>query len=164
MHQHNADERAIRTFNNHLISGLCIVNSNYPLQLCVRLLDQATTTLNLMHNSKINPKLSAREQLFGIFKFNITPFSPQRTRFLVHDKTENEATYGHHGSDGGYIGRAPLHYIFFKCYTISTKYERTSDTVDFFHRHFEMPKTSSADTYPIYESQSIHALENQTPA
>ena len=158
MHQHNADERAIRTFNNHLISGLCIVNSNYPLQLCVRLLDQATTTLNLMHNSKINPKLSAREQLFGIFKFNITPFSPQRTRFLVHDKTENEATYGHHGSDGGYIGRAPLHYQCFKCYRTRTKNERTSETVNLFTDHFDTPKTSSEYPSGIAALQLIHYL------
>ena len=42
-HHHcvNAAERAIQTFKNHFISGLCTVNHKFPLQLWCDLLPQA---------------------------------------------------------------------------------------------------------------------------
>ena len=43
----------------------------------------------------------------------------------------------------------------------STKSEKTSNTVDFFPRHFGMPKNSSVDESAIAASQSIHDIENQ---
>ena len=58
-HQTNAAERAIRTFKNHFLAGLCSVDSNFPLHLWDRLIEQATITLNLLRQSRINPKLSA---------------------------------------------------------------------------------------------------------
>ena len=77
MHRHNTDEQAIQTFKNHFIAGLYSVNTDLPLKLWDRLLDQTTTTLNLMRKSRINPNISTNEQLFGIFNFNHTPFSHQ---------------------------------------------------------------------------------------
>jgi len=47
-HRRNAAERAIRTFKNHLIAGLCTTDTNFPLHLWDRLLNQAVLTLNLM--------------------------------------------------------------------------------------------------------------------
>ena len=45
----------------------------------------------------------------------------------------------------------------------STKSKRPSDTVDFFPRHFDMPKTSSEDSAVIVESKLIHSLGKPTP-
>ena len=56
----NADERASLTLKNHFIAILCSVNPNFSLQILDRLLDQLTTTLNLMQRSRINPDLSAQ--------------------------------------------------------------------------------------------------------
>ena len=64
----NASERAIQTFKKHFITGLCSFNTYLPLQFWDILLDQATTTLNMMHKSIINPNLSAHEQIFGMFQ------------------------------------------------------------------------------------------------
>jgi hypothetical protein len=33
VHHHNATERAIRTFKNHFIAGLCSTNNNFPPDL-----------------------------------------------------------------------------------------------------------------------------------
>ena len=47
-HRVNATERAIQTFKAHFISMLATTNSNFPLQLWDRLMNQVETTLNLM--------------------------------------------------------------------------------------------------------------------
>jgi hypothetical protein len=39
----------------------------------------------------MNPKLSAWEQLFGVFDYNATPLGPPGTRVLVHDKPSETA-------------------------------------------------------------------------
>lgn len=57
MHRANSAERAIRTFKNHFIAGLCSVDPKFPLHLWDKLLDQAVLTLNLMRGSRINPKI-----------------------------------------------------------------------------------------------------------
>jgi len=59
LHCHNAAELAICMFNNHFIAGLCSTNKNFPFHLWDKLLLQAKLTLNLLHGSCINPKLSA---------------------------------------------------------------------------------------------------------
>jgi len=58
-HQWNAAERVICTFKNHLIAGLCMTDSNFPLHLWNCLIQQAVLTLNFMQGSQINPSLSA---------------------------------------------------------------------------------------------------------
>ena len=41
IHRRNAAERAIRTFKNHFIAGLSSTDSNFPMHLWDKLLDQA---------------------------------------------------------------------------------------------------------------------------
>jgi hypothetical protein len=48
MHRRNAAERAICTFKNHFIAGLCSVDKHFPLHLWDRLVSQAVITLNMM--------------------------------------------------------------------------------------------------------------------
>jgi hypothetical protein len=55
IHRRNAAERAIRTFKNHFIAGLCSVDKNFPIHLWDQLLPQAEITLNLLPGSRINP-------------------------------------------------------------------------------------------------------------
>jgi hypothetical protein len=59
IHRRNAAKRAIRTFKNHFIAGLCSVDKNFPMHLWDKLIPQAEITLNLLRGSRINPKLSA---------------------------------------------------------------------------------------------------------
>jgi hypothetical protein len=51
MHHHNAAERAIRTFKNHFIAGMCSVDKHFPLHLWDWLVPQAVITLNMMRGS-----------------------------------------------------------------------------------------------------------------
>jgi hypothetical protein len=80
IHRRNAAERAICTFKNHFIAGLCSVDKDFPLHLWDRLVPQALITLNLLCGSRINPKQSAYSQVFGNFNYNKTPMAPPGTR------------------------------------------------------------------------------------
>jgi hypothetical protein len=116
-HRRNAAERAIRTFKNHFIAGLCSVDKDFPLHLWDRLVDQAVITLNLalLRGSRLNPRLSAWAQFHGNFDFNPTPLAPPGIRVLAHKKPADRDTWSPHGSDGWYIGPALESY---HCYTV----------------------------------------------
>ena len=63
-HRANNSERAIKTFNNHFITGLCSVDKYFHLQLWYRLLQQATIILNFIIQSRTLPHLSAYTHIF----------------------------------------------------------------------------------------------------
>ena len=63
IHRRNKAERAIQTFKAHFIAGLCTVHPNPPLHLWDKLMPQAIITLNMLRSSRINPGLSAYQQL-----------------------------------------------------------------------------------------------------
>jgi hypothetical protein len=58
MHRTNAAEKAIDTWKCHFIASLSSVDPDFPMHLWCRLIPQATTTLNLLRASRINPRLS----------------------------------------------------------------------------------------------------------
>ena len=113
IHRLNAAERAIRTFKNHFITGLCSTNPNFPLKLWDRLLTQALIMLNLLRGSRINPQLSAWAQVHGAFDYNSTPLAPPGTRVLVHEKLSVRGTWAPHAVEGWYLGPALRHYRFY---------------------------------------------------
>jgi hypothetical protein len=76
MHRCNAAERAICTWKNHFIAGLCSTDTRFPMHLWDRLIAQATLTLNLLRPSRRNPRVSAYTMLEGNFDFNKTPLAP----------------------------------------------------------------------------------------
>lgn len=164
MHRRNAAERAIRTFKNHLIAGLCTCDPTFPMHLWCRLIKQANITLNLLRASRLNPKLSAYAQLFGNFDFNRTPLAPPGTRILSHDKPANRASWATHGEEGWYLGPAMEHYRCYRVFIIKTKAERDSDTVSFFPSKTNMPALSSADRAIRAANELIHALKTPHPA
>ena len=83
-HRRNTAERAIRTYKNHMIAGLCTIDNMFPINLWCKLSEQVEITLNLLQWSRMNPKLMAWLQVHGEFDFNINPFAPPRTKVLLH--------------------------------------------------------------------------------
>ena len=69
MHRRKYAERAVRTFKNHFIAALCTVAPIPPFYLWDHLLPQVTMTLNMLQWSRLNPELSAYEQVDGIGNF-----------------------------------------------------------------------------------------------
>jgi hypothetical protein len=58
-HRRNSSERAIRSFKDRLIAGLCSTDKSFPMHFWDRLLPHAVITLNMLRTSRINPQLSA---------------------------------------------------------------------------------------------------------
>jgi hypothetical protein len=164
MHRRLAAERAIQTFKNHLVAILCGTHPDFPLRLWDRLLPQAQLTLNLLRQSRINPRLSAQAFLNGPFDFNRTPLAPLGTKTLVHEKPKQRGTWASHGVEGWYINHAPEHYRCYEIYITATGGTRFADTVEFFPTHCPMPATSSADVAISAAQDLIQALQHPQPA
>jgi hypothetical protein len=164
IYRRNNAERAIQSFKNHFIAGLCYVDPTFPLKLWHKLLPQATITLNLLQKSRINPCMSAYAQLNGHFDFNITPLAPPGTRVIAHEKPDQRASWDPHGVDGYYLGPALDHYRCYQVRVTKTKGARIVDTVEFFPSKLAMPNTSSKDLFSIAELELSNALQNPAPA
>ena len=100
MHRVKTVEKAINIFKSHFTTDLTTVNSDFPLHLWCHLLPLATTTLNLLWLSRINPKVSAYEILHGTFDYNKKPLALLGTKVIVYDSITKQKIWDPHGSDG----------------------------------------------------------------
>ena len=87
LHRANAVEKVIDIFKCHFITGLAIVDLNFPLHLWCRLLLLASLTLNLLCLSQINPKLSKYKILKGVFNYNRYPIALLGCKALIYKAT-----------------------------------------------------------------------------
>ena len=163
-HRRNAAERAIRTFKNHFLSVLATADPEFPVSEWDRLLPQAELTLNLLRNSRVNPRLSSYAYLFGPFDFNTTPLAPAGTKVLVHEKPSQRASWAYHGVEGWYIGPSLHHYRCLKCYLPSTGGTRDADTVQFFPKQIPFPQISTEDYLLQAATDILTVLKNPPPS
>jgi hypothetical protein len=89
-HIRSSAERAIRSFKDHLIAGLCSTDKSFPMHLWDRILTQAVITLNMLRTSRTNPKLSAATHIFGQYDFNRAPLAPREQGLLLIKHQEEE--------------------------------------------------------------------------
>jgi hypothetical protein len=163
-HRRNSAERAIRSFKDHLIAGLCSTDKSFPMHLWDRILPQAFITLNMLRTSEINPKLSAATHIFGQHDYNRAPMAPPGTRIIAHETSGRRKAWAPHGQDGWYIGPALEHYRCYTVYITKTRSSRIVETVDFFSHHFKIPFPSSNDLATQAATALTHALLNLQPA
>jgi hypothetical protein len=164
IHRRNAAERAIRSFKDNLISGLCSTDKSFPMHLWDRLLPQAVITLKMLRTSRINPKLSASTHLDGQYDYNRSPMAPPGTRIIAHETPSRRRTWAPHGQDGWYIGPALEHY---RCYTVyinKTRGERIVETVNFFPEKFKLPFLSTQELATQAAKELTHALLHPQPS
>jgi hypothetical protein len=162
-HIRNAAERAIRSFKDQLIAGLCSTDKSFPMHLWDILLPQAVITLNMLRTPRINPKLSASTHIDGQYDFNRSPMAPPGTRIIAHETPSRRRTWAPHGQYGWYIGPALEHY---RCYTVyinKTRGERMVETVDFFPENFKVPFPSSQELATKSATELTHALLHPQP-
>ncbi len=164
IHRINAAERAIRTWKNHFVAGLASTDNNFSLHLWDELIEQSVITLNLLRQSRINPKLSAYAQIHGAFDYNRTPIAPPGTRIISHVKADKRTSWAPHGDAGWYTGPAMEHYRCHRVHITKTNGKRITDTVEFFPTKLKMPKLSSIDAAQHAARDLIHALQNPHPA
>ena len=159
-HRANAAERAIQTFKNHFISCLATCEKNFPLHLWCRLLPQVQLTLNLLRNSNTIPHLSAECHLNGPFDFNKTPLAPFGSYCVMHEPPNVRKSWDKHTKSGWYLGPAMNHYRCFNVYLPSTKSQRISDTVEFFHCNYKIPRISNNDAIIEAATALAQSLKN----
>ena len=164
VHRRNAAERAIRTFKNHFVAGLCSLDPDFPLHLWDRLLPQALLTLNLLRASNVNPLLSAHAQLFGAYDFTKNPIAPPGTRVIFHVKPNKREPWAPHGTPGWYLGPTMEHYRSWKVFNPATRAEIFSDTLAWFPQQVTMPTASSSERVNALINDLIYALHNPSPA
>ena len=161
-HRTNAAERAIRTFKNHFIAGLCSTDEHFPLHLWDRLIEQAVITLNLLRGSRMNPKHSAWSQLNGPYDHNAWPLAPPGIHVLVHEKPDNRKSWGKHANDAWYIGPAINHYRCFRVYMRETQSERITDTLTWFPKHVPLPTATSTEIVTAGLQDVVNELQSPT--
>ena len=120
IHRHNAVERVISTWKDHLITGICTTNLSFPTHLWDRLLPQCDMPLNTMRTSSLKPPLSAYNQLHGQYNYDATPVISPGTKAVLHETPKQCGSWDIHGEDGWYIGPALHHYMYYHCYYIIT--------------------------------------------
>ena len=164
LYRNNSAECAIATFKDHLIAGLSNVDSSFPMHLWCRLILQATTTLNLLRPSTINPKISTKAILNGAFNYNATPLAPSGTKIIAYEIPTIRKMWAPHGLDGWYIGNASEHYRYHKVYIPKTRAKRIARTVEFFPHLYSMPTILSADAAIEAAKDLTSALQHPHPA
>ena len=165
-HRRNLAERAIGTFKSHFISILNGCSNTFPAHLWCRLIPQAVLTLNLLRRSRMNPKLSAYNQIFGMFNFDRTPLAPLGTEVYAYvPKEKRTGAFAGRATHGWYVAPAMEHYRNYRIYIPATRATIPMSTVVFLPTQFHMPKTSSNDRIQIAVENLIAELQQkQQPA
>ena len=163
MHWHNAAERCIQTFKNHLVAGLSITDNQFPLHLWDWLIPQETLTLNMLRPLRQNPKISAHMTLEGEFDYKKTPPSTPGTKVVVHKNPDKRASWAAHGVYGWYLVPEMDHYRCYRVYVTNTRAKRNSDTVEFLPQHTKVPGIDAIDAATTSSQQHVTAVSNPKP-
>ena len=138
-HRLNPAERHVQTFKNHLVAILNGCDDRFPKYLWCRLIPQSVLTLNMLRSSRINPRLSAHDQLFGTFNYDRTPLAPLGTHCIIHERPSQRGTWDPHGKLGWLTGSAPAHYRHYTVTVKNTGADRVSDSITFLPTKYTLP-------------------------
>jgi hypothetical protein len=92
-HRHNQADCAIQTCKAHFIAILAGVDDKFPVSLCCHLLEPTELTLNLLHQSKVAPKISAFAHVHGHHNYMKKPFAPLGCAIEAHVKPDDCRTW-----------------------------------------------------------------------
>ncbi|KAL7483087.1 hypothetical protein ACHAW6_013637, partial [Cyclotella cf. meneghiniana] len=160
-HRVNAAERAIQTFKNHLIAGLCSTDRDFPSQLWDKLLPQAQDSLNMLRTSRIDPTKSAYEILEGPHDFNRNPWAPPGCRAILHEPATTRTSWGPRGTDAWYIGPAMHHYRSYEFYVPDTRSYHISASAKFFPSYCDLPTESPLEAAARTAAELLIELRQQ---
>lgn len=121
LHRMNPAERAVQSWKNNFISNLHGTDSTFPAHQWDRIIPQCEMTLNMLRRSRINPKLSAYHQMFGLYDYYSQPLAAVGTKAFVHERPEQRASFTDHGKIGYVVGPAMHHYRHLQFYIPDTR-------------------------------------------
>ncbi|KAL7425608.1 hypothetical protein ACHAXH_000191, partial [Discostella pseudostelligera] len=161
-HRVNAAKRAIQTFKNHFISGLCITDKQFPFHLWSHLGLQAEITCNLLRRSRIDPTISAYHQLHNKpYDWNFNPLAPPGTRAIIYNPPQLRTSWGPRGIDAWYCGPSLDHYRGCKFYIPETRGFRISATYQLFPTHCKLPTLSPMEHIKEVIAELKRCLHNK---
>ena len=131
-HQVNTTKCAIQIFKNHLISGLCSTDHDFPSQIWDKLLPQSQDSLNILCTSRIDPTKSAYEAMEGPHDFDRHPWAPPGCRAIIHKPTDNRTSWGPHGTNAWYISPSMNHYHSYEFYIPEARAYQISAAAQFY--------------------------------
>lgn len=99
----------------------------------------------MLRGSRLNPKLSAHDFLFGVYNYNATPMAPPGIKVVAHSKSTKRKTWDFNGEEGFYVGPALENYRCIKVYFPRTRSVRIIDTLTFIPNSTPLPQVSLED-------------------
>lgn len=99
----------------------------------------------MLRRSRINTKLSAYTQLFGLLNYNWTPLAPLGRKAFVHKRLNQRGSHADHGKIGFIIGLSMHHYRHQHFCIPESRGTCYSHTYVFFPTKFELPAMAAAD-------------------
>ena len=156
-HRVNAAERAIQTFKDAFIAALATTDSNFPLQLWDRLMQQVQDMLNMMHALRINPAILAYEALNGPYDWNRYPLAPLGCKAVVYEDGDTRGLWVSRGVDAWYLGPSQDHYRCDFYYIPETRAYRISGSSELIPQHCQLP-----DMMPHQHLQELTNELNKT--
>ena len=144
-HRVSKADRTIKTFENHFLMDLAIVDIKFPMQLWCYLLPQAKLTLSLLCTLQLNPAISAYKELEGIFDYNIALLAPTGTKSLIFEPPTRRAAWAPHTANRWYLGPAMDNYRCGFYFVTKTRTTRTSGIAKLFSTHYMLPSLSKQD-------------------
>ena len=128
-HRRNKAERTIRTAENYLTCAFSGCDPTCPKEARQHMFPQIRVAMNLLRPSRLNPTISAWEDLKGPYDWNATPMAPLGSPVIAFVSPSDRPKLAPHGVPAFYVGPAFKHY---RCYTVyipSTNRLRIVDTV-----------------------------------
>ncbi len=122
-------------FKDHFISALATTDSEFPLQLWVRLTPQVENTLNLMRASRIDPNMLAYEAIHGPYDWNWFPLAPLGCKAIIYKSPEAQGLWGTRGTNAWYLGPSVDHYQCNHYFVPKTRAYRISGSAKLFPQH-----------------------------
>ena len=108
---------------------LCGTDESFPLQLWCQILWHAEHQLNTLHKSRLNPTVSAFEEMYGPHDYDTHPFAILGCAVELHVMPKNRKTWETHTKTGYYLGASWDHFWCHRIWVKDTKSERVGQTV-----------------------------------
>ena len=93
VHRQNIAERAIRIFKAHFLEILAGVDPDFPKYMWDNLLVQTESTMKLLRQATLNPRMPAWEYYNGAFDYNATPLGPQSCKIMIHNTSNKRKSW-----------------------------------------------------------------------
>ena len=134
--------------------------SKLPPNCLDLLLPLSVLTLNLLRFSRIYPRISAYNQVKGIFDWNATPLMPPGCNVIIHDRPMERNSWDNRGTPGYYVNITPTHNRNYQCYNPTTMKTRISNTVEFLPAFGTLPTITPLDRFSMAVEDLVEAQQN----